>query len=188
MLSTPIQGLFLVEDFITDEEERWLYQKIERYGEWKCSRTNNRRVQVSGALHDTCYSNIPDEYTPHPDYTTDLIELIEELRYDTPEVKKYLTDNFMERISNPKTSELFINEYNPGDKLYLHHDNRKTYGECIIGISILSDIVMRFDDNKIHIPRKSLYIMTGKSRFFHKHGIDFVKHKRISLTYRTINM
>jgi alkylated DNA repair dioxygenase AlkB len=181
-----VQGLFLVKDFITEVEERWFYKQIKNYGKWRQTRKNNRRVQVSGAFHDKNYNIIPGKYTPHPEYTFDLVNMIHELRDDVPEVKEYLSESFMEKISNPETSELFVNEYNPGDKLYLHYDNRQTYGDCIIGISILSDVEMRFGNNKILIPRKSLYIMTGKSRFSYKHGIDEIKHKRISLTYRTI--
>jgi hypothetical protein len=103
-----------------------------------------------------------------------------------PFVRDFLRpDEVMEKLQNPLQSELFVNEYVAGNDLYSHHDNRTTYDKCIIGVSLLSDVEMEFSQGKKHIlipiPRRSLYLMTGKSRYVYKHGIPSVTETRLSL-------
>ena len=92
--------------------------------------------------------------------------MLEELREDIPETRKYITDEVMRKLQNPLQSELFVNEYVKGNSLYSHHDNRTTYDECIIGVSLLSDVEMEFSRGRekilVPVPRRSLYLMTGK--------------------------
>jgi len=93
-----------------------------------------------------------------------------------------------------KYTELFVNEYHPGDQLQFHHDHRSTYKEVIFGISLLCDCFMTFKLNKkelrVEIPARSLYLMTGDSRIKWKHGLyagTLTGERRVSLTFRTAN-
>ncbi len=191
MNTTPVKGLHLIKNFLTELEEDILVRNIED-SEWTQNRSQTRQVQVSGPWHDSAYKTIPGKYTPHPEYSSDVVEMIGELIEDVPEVQIYITDGVMRKISSSECSELFVNEYNPGDVLSSHFDNRTTYDECIIGVSLLSDVVMVFSRGKskiqVYIPQRSLYLITGEARYLYKHGIEEIRERRISLTYRTLNI
>lgn len=72
----------------------------------------------------------------------------------------------------------------------------------IVGVSILSDCVMTFSQQckdakgkdvlieiDVVIPRKSLYVMEGKSRYEWKHGIksECIHERRVSFTLRELS-
>jgi alkylated DNA repair dioxygenase AlkB len=116
----------------------------------------------------------------------DLVRYVQRVTDRCPETKKYLTEAVMEKLESPATSELYINEYNPGDSLQPHFDHRTTYDECIFGISLLSDTNMVFGSESVRIPRRSMYLMTGKARFSLKHSIPKIEQKRVSITFRTV--
>lgn len=188
MLSTNVEGLYLVKNFLRPEEENTLVKKI-CSGIWGQNRSKTRRIQTYGAYHDSSYRTT-ERYTSYPGYSEDVLAMIEELREDVPETRTYLTDEVMQKLSDPQRSELFVNEYVNGNDLYAHHDNRTTYEECIIGISLISDIEMEFSSGRqkirVTVPKRSLYLMTGKARYVYRHGIPYVSETRLSLTYRTL--
>lgn len=183
-METEIKGLYLVEEVISLEEEEYLAEHI-KSGTWVPSRSG-RRVQVTGAWHDSNYKIVPGKHTPHPSYIKKLLQILKETRKLVPEVRHVLTKESIKKISSHLHSEIFINEYNPGDFLRPHFDQRTTYDECIFGISLLSDVDMTFGKKTIRIPRRSLYIMSGKARYNYKHSIKNVENYRLSITFRTI--
>lgn len=183
-METSIKGLYLLEEIISPEEEKYFIEQIQK-GVWSTGRSG-RRVQISGAKHNIKYETISGKVTPHPKYIKKLIKILKEICDLDEGISHLLTRETIQKISSPETSEIFINEYNKGDSLYPHFDQRKTYRECIFGISLASDVIMTFGSRDILIPARSLYIMSGDSRYRHKHSIKHVDSYRLSVTFRTL--
>ena len=76
----------------------------------------------------------------------------------------------------------------------LHVDHVEYSGRFIIGLSLLSDAVMRFrhESSGVHadivLPRRSVYVMTDATRYDWAHAIPMQpKGRRISLLFRDAN-
>jgi alkylated DNA repair dioxygenase AlkB len=181
MEDTEVPGLYLIKDLITVEEEQWLLTETEQ-GEWKDNRTGSRQVQIYGPYHDNKYKIIPGQYSEHPEWISWLAQRVHDR----------ITDVNRTKLLGNETCEVYINKYVDDNGLQYHFDNRKTYDDCIYGISMGNDAFMGFKKGstkfKIGVPARSMYIMSGESRNVYKHGIDYgwITGKRISITFRTI--
>lgn len=188
MKKTKIKGLYLIENFLTQTEEKFIVEII-RNSEWKKSRSG-RRCQVYGAFHDRNYTIIPGRSTPFPIWHDFILTALEELSEDIPVVNEYLTNKIFSKLSSNTTSEIFVNEYCKGDSLYPHFDHRTTYDDSIFGVSLLSSASLTFSRGKekikVKIPKRSIYIMSGESRFSYRHSVEPVAKYRLSITLRTI--
>jgi len=75
------------------------------------------------------------------------------------------------------TCQLVINEYLVGQELNFHFDHKDTYGAAICGISLCDAGVISFckpngsEAFEIYLPPRSLYLMTGDSRYIYQHGM-----------------
>eukprot|EP01100_Stratorugosa_tubuloviscum_P011712 TRINITY_DN529_c0_g1_i1.p1 TRINITY_DN529_c0_g1~~TRINITY_DN529_c0_g1_i1.p1 ORF type:complete len:197 (+),score=77.05 TRINITY_DN529_c0_g1_i1:37-627(+) len=189
--NTGVPGLFLIQNFIeNDEEEEELINNIQ-IGDWKSNRQQTRRVQVYGPYHDKHYRVYPhSQITPIPHY----------LKILSNKIIPLLKENFnhlnypYELLGQDKFTEIFINEYLPWNQLQFHKDHCITYKEVIIGISLASTSVLSFKKNDkeigVVLPRKSLYLMTGDSRYNWEHGMhpgSLDEAFRFSITYRLVN-
>lgn len=90
-----------------------------------------------------------------------------------------------------------------GGYMHKHMDSKKCFGPVIACCSLLSDTQMTFYDTNgsayglapvlrtvvVHIPRRSLYFMSGPARFQWQHGIrkEHCPKERLSLTFRTLH-
>ena len=99
-------------------------------------------------------------------------------------------------------NQLTINEYWPGIGIASHCDTHSAFTDCIAVVSLLADITMDFishdSTRKVHvcIPRRSLMLMSGDSRYGWRHSIAARKSdrdtsgvlrersRRVSLTFR----
>lgn len=120
-----------------------------------------------------------------------------------PKLRHMLPDlNFSE------PNQLTVNKYAPGQGIPSHCDTHSAFDSPLMSVSLGSDIVMEFrnpNDSTIkinvHLPRRSMLIMTGESRYGWTHGItprktDVVpslvgggltvmqRETRVSLTFR----
>jgi len=110
-------------------------------------------------------------------------------------------------------NQLTINDYPPGSGIGSHVDTHSAFEDGIASLSLGSSSVMVFIRQNgtildkgftpekvvkaLFLPRRSLVMMTGESRYLWSHGIPFRKEdedeagetqerdRRISLTYRT---
>ena len=93
--------------------------------------------------------------------------------------------------------EVNILEYleSKGSNIMPHFDDFWIWGERILGLNLVSDCVMQFqradgDERVIEvpIPRRSLYVMSGKSRNEWQHGIEAkdVDGRRMVVTIREL--
>ena len=99
---------------------------------------------------------------------------------------------------------VLINHYDVGDGCKPHIDDLKFWDGFVIGVSFGSGCTMNLITkyNKIvsiYLPVNSVYLLSGPARYIYKHGITFNstdnvygdqinRSKRISLTFRTINL
>lgn len=105
-------------------------------------------------------------------------------------------------------NQLTVNKYAPGQGIPAHCDTHSAFDSPLVSVSLASDIVMDFRNpdisirkRSVHLPRRSMLIMTGESRYGWTHGItprktDIVpnlagggltvmqREARVSLTFR----
>ncbi|KAF4651986.1 Alkylated DNA repair protein alkB 8 [Perkinsus chesapeaki] len=183
-------GLTLIPDFITKEEEMKLMARVDE-GDWNTS--IRRRVQHFG--HTFSYTSLRAE---EADLTGDDI-----MPSYTRELVRRIATNSVEEAREFIPDQLTINEYMPGVGIAFHVDTHSAFEGPIVILSIGAGIVLEFrrpSDGKalpLWLPRRSLAIMGGESRFGWVHGIagrktDRVgknselvhRERRISLTFR----
>jgi alkylated DNA repair dioxygenase AlkB len=176
-----VPGLLLFENFITETEETQLLKYIDE-SEWKDNRQGTRKVQIYGPWHNSSYRIIPGKVSDHPQFLKDLANKL----YD------FVNDINKSKLVNQNVCEVYINEYLDKDSLQYHFDHPGTYDENIYGISLCNDAFMGFKNssnlNKVLVPKRSLYVMSGESRYKYMHGIDkgWITGRRVSITFRTV--
>ncbi|KAM3724300.1 Alkylated DNA repair protein alkB [Dirofilaria immitis] len=109
-------------------------------------------------------------------------------------------------IFSEKPDQLTVNIYEPGNGIPSHVDTHSAFSDTIASLSLLSDLVMEFRDfantstiYDILLPRFSLIVMRGESRYRWKHGIAKRKYDinpetnrlisrqlRVSFTFRKV--
>jgi len=104
--------------------------------------------------------------------------------------------------------------YPPNARFQLHHDSKYRWGEVIMGVNLGQDGEMMFTPDraedafdeaaiqsefaykergrnksmKVRLPRRSIYVMTGPSRYVYKHGIAKQKPTQPKPTWNPRNM
>jgi len=184
-----IPGLYNVLDLLTKEEETALWKII---NENKWDHTLARRTQHFGKryVYNTNQKDM-DPVPPVPDWAFDLFKKAvgslqkQNLGLDCPREKL----------------QVIVNEYAPGQGIGKHIDSTREFGPWVITISLGSPVVMIFEngfktDQELLQPR-SLYVMTGDSRYKWTHKIDHrktdvidgkvcLRTTRISVTFRRL--
>jgi len=194
---SQVDGLFVFHNFLTPSEETELVGIIDDATQsvWLSNRSKTRRVQMFGPKHNSDYKiSRHAEITPLPKYVAQLAPKIARLLQTEMKNNKACTQVTAQQLANSEQTELFVNEYKINDELQFHTDHRSTYLEPIVGISLLSECVLSFRKGRrierAVIPRNSVYIMTGASRYDWQHGIERgnVKgERRVSLTFRLVD-
>lgn len=198
-----IPGLIYIENYITEEEEKFISQNIHtvpRHNE-VFSENNGRDIKRSiwHFGYEFKYSNntagrVAD---PLPEPIQFLVERIistgKELSFiskgkhyrnakgkllDSPQDDLQLRVDEYYDIPNQCT----VNEYQVGEGIAPHIDNAEEFGKWVASLSLMSDTVMCFKDPKgenkiidVILPRRSLIILTGPSRYSYLHSI---RHRR----------
>eukprot|EP01089_Gocevia_fonbrunei_P002554 TRINITY_DN12502_c1_g1_i1.p1 TRINITY_DN12502_c1_g1~~TRINITY_DN12502_c1_g1_i1.p1 ORF type:complete len:222 (-),score=35.48 TRINITY_DN12502_c1_g1_i1:656-1321(-) len=179
-----VKGLKLVEYFITEKEQENLLKLIDEQ-EWEVD-SDGRRVQVYGYnyLH------------PNGDHSKDKILP----QWCVPFAEKIKNEGLSDRIFD----QAIIQEYQPGQGIKPHID-RVLWGDSVAGLSLGSSCIMRFGslaDKKVcpvFLAPRSLYILTGDSRYNWTHGIKYAtqdewkntiinRGRRVSITFRYLNV
>lgn len=80
-------------------------------------------------------------------------------------------------------------KYSPGVRFNAHYDSKHRWEEFIVGVNLKSEAEIYFTkkDTKtisIKIPPRSIYILSGESRYQWRHGIKKVENFRYSITLR----
>uniref|UniRef100_A0A8D8PX82 tRNA (carboxymethyluridine(34)-5-O)-methyltransferase n=1 Tax=Cacopsylla melanoneura TaxID=428564 RepID=A0A8D8PX82_9HEMI len=155
-------GLILLPEFISDEEETCFSKYMT-----PTSDTALKHRQVS-------------HYGFEFRYGTNDVDVDHPLETAVPEEFHVLFDRLKERglldEHLPYPEQLTINQYLPGQGIPPHVDTHSPFGDVIVSLSLVSDVVMEFrDTNDNHLPvllpRKSVLLLTQDSRYGWTHGI-----------------
>lgn len=167
-----------IENFITQQEELELVMNIDKQP-WNAitASSNSRKVQQYGYTYG--YTDLNLSKAPKiPDW-----------------IKPVQTK--LETLLNYKFDQVIINEYHPGQGISPHIDHSQLFDDCIVSLSLLSEVDMNFtlgtlrETQRLH--RRSIIILNGDSRYKWKHSIparqmdgDVKRQRRISLTFRKV--
>ena len=184
-METPVPGLLLYPDFISESMETELIQEIDRQT-WVVD--YDRRLQYYGYRNEL---EKPYNLIPFP--------------VPMPLLIHQLSENLVEqKIVAIPPDQVIINEYSPGEGLRPHKD-RNYFENQICGVNLGSGCIMRFikisggDVVDVEVPRRSVYVMQDDARYKWNHSIPprkkdvvegNVKHRsrRLSITYRKVIM
>lgn len=189
-------GLIVLEEFITVEEEDNLVKFLVWDSPDQGTQLKQRQVQHFG--YEFRYgTNDVDEKCP--------------LKQGIPEQCDFLHSRLNKRGFsqwNFFPEQLTVNRYLPGHGIPPHVDTHSVFDDPILILSLHSDIVMDFRDISgrkipVFLPRRSLALMSGESRYGWTHGIASRMHdvvctdgdkgltllprgERISFTFRNL--
>ncbi|XP_041973231.1 alkylated DNA repair protein alkB homolog 8 [Aricia agestis] len=154
------QGLHLLENFISDEEEMLLINLFDWVEE---ANLKNRQVKHYGY-----------EFR----YGSNDVDLSAPLSEKIPPECDILWQRIRESGFNIDTpDQLTVNKYSPGQGIPSHVDRHSPFGYTILSLSLGSQVVMDWKRHSgeyipVVVPARSLLIMTGEARYDWQHGIQ----------------
>ncbi|RHZ88525.1 hypothetical protein Glove_22g21 [Diversispora epigaea] len=176
-IETSLDGLCIIEDFITKDEEKDLIKKIDS-NEW-CglgippNPEMKRRTQHYGYEFSYRYRKIMNHLGSFPDFINFLIQ-----RFINQNIINNINNNINDNIKDIPNM-CIINEYMAGQGIMPHTDSPSLFGPVILSLSLLSPCLMKFehkdfaDKSEVVLLRpRSLVIMTKSSRYDYKHSIS----------------
>lgn len=176
------QGFFLFLDVINEKENDEFISALDQLP-WNSitSSANSRKTQHYGYEYSYSSSKVTP-CQPLPDFLLPLKNLLKEICEE-----QQLPSEF---------DQCIVNNYEPGQGISKHIDSG-IFGEVIACFILGSGSSLILGDKEIYVPKKSLYLMTGESRYNLTHMIparksDMVNGKRvqrgrrISVTFRSI--
>ncbi|XP_070283033.1 tRNA (carboxymethyluridine(34)-5-O)-methyltransferase ALKBH8 isoform X1 [Myotis yumanensis] len=159
-------GLKVVEEIISSEDEKLLLESVN----WTEDTDNpnfqkslkHRRVKHFGYEFHYENNNVHKD-KPLPGGLPDICDSM---------LEKWLKEGFIRH----KPDQLTVNQYEPGHGIPAHIDTHSAFEDEIISLSLGSEIVMDFKHPDgvtvpVMLPRRSLLVMTGESRYLWTHGI-----------------
>ncbi|KAL5258100.1 hypothetical protein ACHWQZ_G012901 [Mnemiopsis leidyi] len=180
-------GLKLFGDIISEEFEGELMELFLEHSKNRSSSQDELKNRVT--LH----------YGYKFDYKTNLVDLTAPLEHPIPASVRKVLGIIQPHISITP-NQLTVNIYQPGQGIPKHVDTHSIFTSEILSVSLGSDVVMDFKHPTsgkvlpVLLPRRSLTVMSGESRYLWHHGItprktdalqDVVERQlRISLTLR----
>lgn len=169
--SMPIPGLILIEEFITEEEEKKIFEEVDKR-EWHVLAT--RRVQHDGYEFVYGHNNVNpnNKLGPLPDWIQPVQQKLEA---------------YTDKVNGPGVGldQLTINDYKPGDGIPPHVDAVLPFEEAFAAVSMGSGAVMNFrhpDGRQVNVyfPPRSAVIFTGEGRLEWQHSIACRKIDRVN--------
>ncbi|XP_050189576.1 alkylated DNA repair protein alkB homolog 8 isoform X2 [Myiozetetes cayanensis] len=159
-------GLTVIEKIISPEEERRMLESIEWIGDedTQSAQKNLKHRRVKHFGYEFRYdNNNVDKDKPLPGGLPEICNLF---------LEKCLKQGYIKH----KPDQLTVNQYEPGQGIPPHIDTHSAFEDEIISLSLGAEIVMDFKHPDGHtvailLPRCSLLVMTGESRYLWTHGI-----------------
>jgi alkylated DNA repair dioxygenase AlkB len=184
----PIPGLFIYEDFITEDEEAAILNFLNREDNlpWKAAKFNGKNNGKRWGVHCNLRDRRVDApENPLPDFILNML---------IPKLKRLSCTKGC--IPNEANAIQYYRE--KGDWLHPHVDDRKLSKEPIANLSLAGDCIMTFTNQAMHrnlavkeekvlLKRRCLQVLTGKARYDFSHGIqnqDLLSDWRVSVTMR----
>ena len=148
-----LPGLKLVPDFLSEDEEHALVQCLEADPNWKPSQSGRSKI----------------DYGPQVNFKKQKIKMGD--FKGLPAYAKSAIDQIRALDCSFEAHEMSVLSYQKldGASLAFHFDDFWIWGERIYGINLVSDTVLTFQKGseqiEVPIPRRSLYCMSGASRY-----------------------
>nr|XP_003923799.2 alkylated DNA repair protein alkB homolog 8 [Saimiri boliviensis boliviensis] len=159
-------GLMVVEEIISSEDEKMLLESVD----WT-EDTDNQNSQKS--LKHRRVKHFGYEFH----YESNNVDKDKPLSGGLPDIcdsflEKWLREGYIKH----KPDQMTINQYEPGHGIPAHIDTHSAFEDEIVSLSLGSEIVMDFKHPDgitvpVMLPRRSLLVMTGESRYLWTHGI-----------------
>jgi len=192
-------GVYVYEDFVSESEEAELFaywgpgSLVHRKGSQEQG-SRRRFFHYGPVLQLQARDSVKSTLGIIPGRLGAMPPLVErmQLRERLRERSKGLGDRSL------GMDQLYVNWYSRAarSRIDFHHDNPKAMGPVIAGVSLCSACEFQFvaldrelPQNariSVTLPRRSLILLSGLSRYHLQHGIPMVKQDRLSLTFRTL--
>jgi alkylated DNA repair dioxygenase AlkB len=192
----PLPGLFLYEDFITEQEEAEILAQLdgtshpETYLPWKAATFNGRHDGKRWGVHCNLRERRVDPAEhPLPPFLQDIV-----------------LDRLEQRVRpmrdrRPNEANAIDYRQKRSDYLVAHVDDRQLSKEPIANLSLAGDCYMTFTNVKMPrhataampaqirllLKRRCLQVLTGPARYDFSHAIaanDILSERRVSITMR----
>ncbi|XP_048837513.1 LOW QUALITY PROTEIN: alkylated DNA repair protein alkB homolog 8 [Brienomyrus brachyistius] len=159
-------GLKVLEDFVTSEEETGVLESLD----WV---SLNNDVTAQKSLKHRKVKHYGYEFL----YETNNVDKDKLLPGGLPSACDFVLEKCLkENIINIKPDQLTVNQYQPGQGIPPHVDTHSAFEDTILSLSLGAKTVMDFrhpDGRSVAVvlPRRSLLVMKGESRYLWTHGI-----------------
>lgn len=179
---SAVPGLLYLREFIAKSTEVSLLQHIDS-ASWLTAL--KRRVQHYGYRYDYKARRIDHsmQLGPMPPWIDALGNMLQE-----------------RGVLDQPPDQAIINEYTPGQGIARHIDCEPCFGETVASLSLLSGVVMDFEQadtgelRSMWLEPRSLVVLRQDARYRWKHGIaarltdgpGMTRGRRISMTFRTV--
>lgn len=181
-----VDGLFYYKRVIPKDFNNQLLEFLQNSGDWTYVNPKNkksRRVIHYGYSYNYKKKNDVQKITEFPPIINNLRNLIS-----------------LHGISEEQFNQCIINEYKPGQGISSHTDSF-IFGHTICCFSLGSTTIMKFtkgdEVRELFVKPRSLYIMTGDSRYRFKHEMPprtydirktktYERETRYSITFRIV--
>ncbi|GAB1601684.1 DNA repair alkB homolog 8-like [Argonauta hians] len=157
-------GVILLKDFINEDYETQLLDAIEWADSDSSAQTTLKHRKTKHFGYEFLYStNNVDPNTPLP--------------YGIPSVCYEMIFKVLQHgLIHHTPDQLTVNQYFPGQGIPPHVDTPSAFEDGIMSLSLGSLVVMEFHHpdgrhKSVVLPRRSLLVMTGESRYIWSHGI-----------------
>jgi len=185
MAKVPLSGHFLLENFITEDEERDIVNFIDddAVNPWKDSSFNGAHEGKRYGVEVNLAKRV-----------------VERARFAMPAIlRRLVIERFAgahETLRNFEPNECNAINYikSRGSVLLPHCDDRQLSSDILVNLSLNADCVMTYVDEKtktktvrVFLPRRSLQIQSGSVRYDYQHSIkneDLLGERRVSVTFR----
>ena len=201
---TEVPGLYYLPNFLSEEEEKLLLENLTADGGWTALSTGRRVLHYGHAYsyQSESVEMIEDPRVPGVPYFPPFLQ---DLRYKISQIKsdrRIGTPPSDENLFFPASStfdQLIINEYSRSQGIKPHVDRKHCFGPFVVAVSVgfpavdISFVSPQGDRVvNVTVEARSLYVMSGPSRYEWRHGISgeqikgFGSVPRVSLTFRTV--
>ena len=162
---SSVEGLTLIENFVTVDEERALATLAATSGDE--TRLARRRVKHFGYAFD--YGTRDANLKVVDEIPELAMEVLRRLPRETPGYEGAM-----------RCDQVTVNEYPRGVGLAPHVDTHSAFGDTILSLSLLGGTVMEFRTSgeahrAIYLPPRSLLVMHGESRYRWQH---YIPHRK----------
>lgn len=180
--SVLIDGVYVIRDFISEEEEKQLVNAVDTRKPWVPSQEGRRKQDYGPKVSFLKKKASVGNFGGFPDFAVRLFDRMHTNHSD-------LMNDFI-------PVEFCILEYTPERGSYIrpHYDDFWVWGDRLITVNLLSETILRLTKEfkippyeiAIRMPARSLIVIQGEARYDWHHGICRydIRSRRVAMTWR----